>query len=77
MNCCRTYGKKEDVHFHAVHEKQTMDCILPWREESVAILPIHAAGSHYRKIVMAALLWYRAFRNKIAVCMCCRHPALS
>ena len=41
---------KEDVHFHAVHEKQTMDCILPWREESVAILPMYMLrGSHYRK----------------------------
>ena len=41
---------KEDVHFHAVHEKQTMDCILPWREESVAILPMYMLrGSHCRK----------------------------
>ena len=41
---------KEDVHFHAVHEKQTMDCILSWREESVAILPMYMLrGSHYRK----------------------------
>lgn len=41
---------KEDVHFYAIHEKQTMNCTLPWREESVAILPMYMLrGRHYRK----------------------------